>query len=77
MKDKMRAIDTATLDEAAKFRAGEFIRPSVFSVRSPKIATMGREWVMQGMYRLPFNDEFDYLISEIKGWMGQLRILEL
>ncbi len=76
MTDKMRTLDTATLDEAAKFRAGEFIRPSVFSVRSPKIATMGREWVMQGMYRLPFNDEFDYLISEIKGWMGPSALKE-
>ena len=70
MTDKMRALDTATLDEAAKFRAGEFIRPSVFSVRSPKIATMGRAWVLQGLYRLPFGDEFDYLVPAIKGWMG-------
>jgi len=66
----MRALDTATLDEAAKFRAGEFIRPSIFSRRSPKIATMGREWVLQGLSNLPFGDEFDHLVPAIKGWMG-------
>lgn len=76
MTDKMRALDTATLDEAAKFRAGEFIRPSVFSRRSPKIATMGREWVLQGLSRLPFGDEFDHLVPAIKGWMGPLALKE-
>jgi len=70
MTAKMRALDTATLDEAAKFRAGEFIRPSIFSRRSPKIATMGREWVLQGLSNLPFGDEFDHLVPAIKGWMG-------
>ena len=76
MTGKMRSLDTATLDEAAKFRAGEFIRPSVFSRRSPKIATMGREWVLQGLYRLPFGDEFDYLVPAIKGWMGPSALKE-
>ena len=73
---KHRELDTATLAAAAKFRAAEFLRASRYSRRRPEIATMGRAWVMQGLYALPFGDEFDHLVPAIKEWMGPAALKE-
>ena len=65
-----RNLQTATLDQAAKDYAGNFLLPSQFSRNNPEVAIAGREWCLQNMFNAHFKDEFEYLLPKIKGQLG-------
>jgi hypothetical protein len=52
----MRAINTETLDQAARFYAGQFLRDP--------------EWVMGQFHNFTYKDEFDYLVTAIQEYMA-------
>ena len=53
-----RALDTATLDAAAKYYAAEFIRD-----RAPR----DRDWVISEFYKFAYKDAFGHLLDRIRG----------
>ena len=65
-----RHLDIATLDGAAEFYAAEFLRPTRWSPRNGKIALGGRNYVLQCLTNATFKDEHDYLVGQMKEWMG-------
>ena len=65
-----RKLNTVTLDQAARDYAGRWFLPTVYSVRSPKVAKDGREWVIQSMYNFHFKDEFEYFLKRFLGQLG-------
>lgn len=71
-----RKLDTTTLDGAAEFYATEFLRPSRWSPRDGRIALGGRDWVVQCLYNAHFMDEHDYLVEQVKAWMGSKALVE-
>ena len=64
-----RQIDTATLDEAARHYAGEWMRPDRKSP-SGLLYIGGPAYVLQDFQNFTFKDEFDYLLDGIKQWLG-------
>ena len=56
-----RALETATLDAAAKYYAGEFIAD-----RKPR----DRAWVIAEFLKFAYKDEWEYLIDRIRGELG-------
>lgn len=71
MAKELRQLDYKTLDMAARDWAGMFLSPSTFSLRSPEIATGGRDWVVQSFKNIDFKDEYDYLIKKFKDQLGK------
>lgn len=83
-----RALDTATLDGAAQFYAAEFMRPTRWSPaervtpgwagegKFSRVARGGRDYVLQCLYNATFKDEYEYLIAQMKEWMGPKAINE-
>lgn len=66
-----RQLATATLEGAAEFYASEFSRPTrLWSTRNGKVALNGRKWVEQCLFNATFKDEHEYLVEQMKGWMG-------
>ncbi len=66
----MRALDTATLDAAAKHYAAFFLFPDRVN---PKLAgrhSTGPAYVMENFHNFTFADEFDYLVEAIHGELG-------
>ena len=72
-----RQLDTATLDAAAEFYAGEFLRPTRWSPRDGKVALGGRKYVEQCLFNATFKDEHKYLIGQMMEWMGPKALVEL
>ena len=78
-----RQLNVATLDGAAEFYAPEYLRPTRWSNKPfPKkgwagigvfdrVALGGRDFVLQCLINATFKDEHEYLIKEMKGWMGK------
>ena len=67
----LRDLDTATLANAARDYAGQFLLPTMASPHDAGFAPIsGRGWVMNSMYNFHFKDEFDYLLGEIKKHLG-------
>lgn len=73
----MRALNTATLNGAAKDYAGQFLLPSQYSKTSASVATGGREWVLQSLYNLHFKDEFEHVLAGMKDHLGKAAVEEL
>lgn len=65
-----RNLQTATLDQAAKDYAGNFLLPSQFSKKHPDVAIAGREWCLQNMFNAHYKDEFEYLLPRLKAQLG-------
>ena len=65
-----RALDTATLDLAARQWAAQFLQPTIYSANNPKVAIQGRGWVLQSFYNATFKDEFTYLLPKFKAQLG-------
>ena len=78
-----RQLETVTLDGAAEFYAGEYLRPTRWSDKPfptknwdgigvfDKVAIGGRDYVLQCLYNATFKDEHEQLIKGMKGWMGK------
>lgn len=71
-----RTLDTATLDNAARDYAGQFLLPSVFNPANPKSARAGRDWVLQSMENFHFEDEFKYVHERIGDYLGPKALKE-
>lgn len=70
----MRALDTVTLDGAARFYAGEWMQPDR---KSPGGAFVGGpSRVLQDFYNAVFKDEHEYLVAQIKQWLGGKALAE-
>lgn len=65
-----RQLDTATLDVAARHYAAEFIRPDMPHPHVKGRFIAGHEYVLVNMFGFTFKDEFDYLASKIRGYLG-------
>ncbi len=65
-----RQLNTKTLDGAAEFYASEFLRPTRWSKVDGKRALGGRDWVIQNLLHAHFKDEHEYLVEQMKEWMG-------
>ena len=65
-----RSLQTATLDQAAKDWAGNFLLPSQFSKKNPEVAIGGREWGLQNLYNMHFKDEYEYILLKFKAQLG-------
>lgn len=65
----MRALDTTTLDAAARHYAGEFMR---VDQRTPSgnFFLGGPNYVFQDLYNATYKDEHEYLVNGIKEWLG-------
>jgi hypothetical protein len=78
----MRQLDTVALDGAARFLAGEFLRPSRFSPTpgsSPGASARpiaGRDYTLRTLFDASFKDEFDYLIPRVRDWLGRAALAE-
>ena len=78
-----RQLNVATLDGAAEFFGPEYSRPTRWSDKPfPKsgwdgigvfdrVALGGRDYVLQCLFNATFKDEHEYLVKEMKGWMGK------
>ncbi len=71
-----RILETATLDQAAKDWAGNFLLPSQFSRKNPDVAVAGREWCLQNMFNAHYKDEFNYLLTKVKVQLGPDALVE-
>jgi len=67
---KIRALNTATLDQAARDYAGQWFLPTQYSRNDPSRPTMGRDWVLDSFFRADFKDEFDYLLPRFRAQLG-------
>jgi hypothetical protein len=77
-----RQLESATLDGAAEFYASEFLRPTRWTDKGlptekwggygvfDRVAIGGRDYVLQCLYNAHFKDEHDYLVAQMKEWMG-------
>lgn len=65
-----RALNTVTLDAAARDWAGHWFLPSRYSKINPKMAIGGRAWVLANFYNCGLKDEFDYLLSRFRKQLG-------
>ena len=72
----MRALNTATLDGAAKNYAAAFGRPDLPHKRVEGRFTDGPTYVMEDFYRFDFKDEFEYLVEGIRARMGPATLAE-
>lgn len=73
-----RALDTATLDQAARDYAGMWLLADRKSP-SGKMWINGPERVLQDFHNAHFKDEFEYLVhsdSGIKAWLGSKALKE-
>ena len=70
----MRTLDEKTLDAAAQYFALEFMKPE--SIRSPKNKrwVSGPELVMQDFFNFHYKDEFDYMLTAIRGNLGPTQL---
>lgn len=57
----MRALDTQTLDNAARYYAGLFIADR---------GARNRDWVMGQFYNFTFRDEFDFVATSLKNCLS-------
>lgn len=71
-----RELNTATLDGAAKYFAVEFLKPDVKHPRVEGKFIGGRALVMQDFYNFTFKDEFEYLLTAIRGQLGPDAVAE-
>lgn len=69
----MRALDEFTLDNAGRFYAAEFLRPTGFSrnPKTPTLATSGRGWMMNNLVKADYKDEFEYLYEKVRRNLGK------
>lgn len=65
-----RELNTKCLDGFAKACATHFPQESRYSKSNPKVATYGREWVLQCLVNLHFKDEFEHVVAAIKPFLG-------
>lgn len=72
---KVRDLDTATLDGAARDYAGHFLLQTQVHPRSG-VPIYGRDWVMTSLYNAHFKDEFAYLVDGIRGNLGPKALKE-
>lgn len=73
---KMRPLDTATLDAAAKAWAGHFLQNTVYSNVDKTRPVAGRDWVMNCFYDATFMDEHEYLKQRFRAFLGQEPLAE-
>jgi len=66
-----RALDTNTLDDFARACLNNYSRDSAYSKKNPKVAIVGKEWVLQSLYQLSFKDEFDYIVEKLMELMPE------
>jgi hypothetical protein len=60
-----RPLDTATLDNMARWMASQWLRPD--SVKSPSGNWIfGPEWVLQELYKYDYTDEHEHLIAALR-----------
>ena len=71
----MRQLDTVTLDDKARFWAGEWLRPDIKSP-SGLVFVGGPSLVLQDLHNTTFKDEFDYMLAAVKEWMGVKALAE-
>jgi len=67
---RTRTLDTATLDAAAKHYAVEFLRPDVKHPNGKGKFIKGPAYVMQDFFNFFYKDEFEYLLTKIRGQLG-------
>ncbi len=65
-----RALDTHTLDNAARHYAAEFLRPDVPHASVEGKFVGGRAYVLQDFFNFTYKDEFNHLLSKIRGQLG-------
>ncbi len=65
-----RKLETATLDQAAKDWAGNFLLPSQWSKNNPELAIGGRDWALQNLYNMHYKDEYEYILPKFKAQLG-------
>ena len=70
----MRQLETATLDGAARFYAGEMMQPDRKSGAGNFVGGPGL--VKQDLYNFTYKDEFDYIVKNMKGWLGKAALTE-
>lgn len=70
-----RQLDTTTLMNAARHYAGEWLRPDRKSA-SGKMFVGGPAYVLQDLYNVTYKDEHEFLVKEIKQWMGTKALAE-
>lgn len=64
-----RQLETVTLDKAARHYAAEWMRPDLPS-NSGKAFIGGPSYVLQDFYNFTFKDEFEHVLTGVKGWLG-------
>lgn len=74
----MRALDEFTLDNAGRFWAAEFLRPTRFSRNplTPELAIAGRGWMMRNLFNCAYKDEFEYLYEKVRNNLGREPLAE-
>jgi hypothetical protein len=66
-----RDLDTATLANAARDYAGQFLLPTVNNPVNKSFAPIaGRGWVLNSMFNFHFKDEFNFVLNEIGQHLG-------
>ncbi len=70
-----RQLNTATLDEAAKHYAIEFMKPDRMHPRQGHPAG-GRAYTMENFFKFTYLDEFEYLMDRIRGNLGTIQLQE-
>lgn len=73
----VRDLDEATLRTAARDYAGAFLRPTVLNPHNRAFAPIdGRGWVLHSMEHFHFEDEFKFLMHEIRQHLGPKALAE-
>jgi hypothetical protein len=70
-----RALKIPTLNQAARDYAGMWLRPDQKS-RSGAVFVDGPSRVLQDLYGAFYKDEYEYLVTHMKEWMGPATIGE-
>lgn len=70
-----RALETETLDGAAKHYASQWLLPDRKSP-SGKVFVGGRAYVLQDLFNATFKDEHEHLVKGVKEWLGGKALAE-
>lgn len=72
-----RALNTATLDGAARDYAGQFLLQTIWSPTNHGVAIGGREWVLQNLFNATYMDEHQYLLKAMRDYLGRAALADL
>ena len=73
----VRDLDTITLANAARDYSAAFLRPTVMNPHNAAFAPIdGRGWMLNSMEHFHFEDEFKFLMDEMRGYLGPKALKE-